>query len=132
MDIQILTALVKDENEAQQVTAAKSVHAFPTELCLAFQCSQIDTAFSGHFISNVSIHGLMFSTFSKHCSNAYVLIRESNNATLISTEIVHIIEIVEEDISCCSTSQASDTPSQSILSIPCSLDSIMEKAVNRS
>ena len=93
-DIQIFATLVEDENEAQQVPATRSVDAFPTELCLAFQRSRIGTAYSGHFISNVSIHGLTFSTFSKHPGNACVLIRESNDET--PAEVVHIVEISEE------------------------------------
>ena len=98
-DIQILTALVEDEDEAQQVAATKSVHAFPTDLCLAFQHSQIDTASSGHFVSDISIHGLMFSTLSKHRSNACVLIREPNDMIPMPAEVVHIIEILEEGTS---------------------------------
>lgn len=98
-DIQILTALAEDENEVQQVAATKSVHAFSSKLCLAFQRSQIDTASSGHFVSDISIHGLTFSTFSKHQGNACVLIRESNDATPVPAEVVHIIEILEEGTS---------------------------------
>lgn len=98
-DIQILTALVEDENESQQVAATKSVHVFPTELRLAFQRCQINTTSSGHFISDVSIHDLTFSTFSKHRGNACVLIRESNNATPVPAEVVHIIEILEKGTS---------------------------------
>lgn len=98
-DIQILTALVEDENEVQQVAETKSVHAFSRELCLAFQHSRNNTASSGHFVSDISIHGLTFSTFSKHCGNACVLIRESNDATPLPAKVVHIIEILKEGTS---------------------------------
>jgi hypothetical protein len=96
-DIQILTAL-EDEN-AHQVAATKSVHVFPTELRRAFQRSQIDTTSSGHFVSDMSIHGLTVSTVSKHRGNASVLMKESNDATPIPAEVVHIVEISEKGTS---------------------------------
>ena len=98
-DIQILTALVEDENETQMVAVTKLAHVFPTELCLTFQRSQIDTASSGHFVSDISIQGLTFSTFSKNRGNACVLIREPNDMIPMPAEVVHIIEILEEGTS---------------------------------
>ncbi len=93
-DIHTLGAVVKDETEAQHLAATKTMRLIPRELFLAFQPSSIDSPSSGHFLSNILIHGLMFSTFSKHRGNACVLIRTAEDTTPIPAEIAHIIEIL--------------------------------------
>lgn len=97
-DIQCLAALVHNDEDVQTV-ATKIMSLFPTELQLAFQRSQIDAPASGHFVSNFSIHGLMFSTFSHHHGNACVLLRATNDATPIPAEVAHIVEVSMEGTS---------------------------------
>lgn len=98
-DIQTLAAVVEDETEAQHLAATKTMHSIPQEVCLAFQRSRIDSPSSGHFVSNILIHGLMFSTFSKHRGNACVLIRTADDRATIPAEIAHIIEVSTGELS---------------------------------
>ena len=94
-DIQSLAALVEDledESEAYQVAAIKTRRLFPTELSLAFQRALIKAPSSGHFLADISIRGLTFSTFSKHPGNACVLISADDDATQTPAQVAHIIE----------------------------------------
>ncbi|KAF8518162.1 hypothetical protein BU17DRAFT_91293 [Hysterangium stoloniferum] len=92
-DIQSLGALLKDENDVQHVVVIKqTMHLLPTELCLTFQHSQIEAPPSGYFLSNFSICGLTYSTFSKHHGNACIMIKAPNDAKPVPAKVAHSIE----------------------------------------
>jgi len=95
-DVQTLAALVEDESESHQEVDTKTMRLFPTELNLAFRHAQIKAPTSGHFLSDISIHGLTFSTFSKHSGNACVVVRAANDASPTPAQVVHIVEISME------------------------------------
>ncbi|PPQ97558.1 hypothetical protein CVT26_002343 [Gymnopilus dilepis] len=90
-DIQAFTSVFDSGNCAQEEHQVAS-SPLPEEVKLAFEIAQISVPSYVQLLSNLSLGGLTYSTYSKHQGNSCILLNQTQDGDIIPARIVHIIQ----------------------------------------
>lgn len=97
-DIQAFASLLNEDDITHKTEIMEAPHTFPGELQQAFKASKITAPAHGRLLSNLSLGGLIYSTFSKHRGNSCVLFIRSKDMEALPAQIAYIVQFTAAGI----------------------------------